>query len=85
LLSNPPLAICNRFELDIPPSLPHHVDAACIEPAAQILTLADIEQFEITTTFDDGFNSRARDSDTAADTQVAEFEEVQGNAAEGRV
>jgi hypothetical protein len=62
--------------------LPHHINAARFEPATQILALTDIEQFEVTTAFDDGFNASARNSDAAADAQVAEFEEVERDAAE---
>jgi hypothetical protein len=80
LLADSPLPIRDRFEFYVPPSLPHHINATSFEPTTQIFALADVEQFKVTTAFDDRFDARARDSDAATDTEITKFEEVQGDA-----
>jgi hypothetical protein len=85
LLPNPPLPIRDRLEPDAAPALPHHFDAARVQPAAQILALADVEELQVPTALDDGFNARARDAHAAAHAEIAQLEQVQRYAAQGRV
>ena len=47
--------------------------------------MADVEEFEVSASFDDGFDAGACDADAAADGKMAELEKVEGDAAEGSV
>jgi hypothetical protein len=44
--------------------------------------LTDVEELQVSATFDYGFDACARHSDTAADAQVAEFEKMERDAAQ---
>jgi hypothetical protein len=72
----PPPAITHTNKIYITSSTPHALHAPGIEPAAQILTLTDVEALEVATALDDGLDARARDAHAAAHRQVAELEKV---------
>lgn len=84
-LRRPPLPIRHDLENHLPPSTPHALGPARIDPPLQILALAHVEELEVATAFDDCFDAGARDAHTPAHREVAQLEEVQRDAAEGGV
>jgi hypothetical protein len=82
LLSHTPPPVGHRFELDPAAALPDHLHAAGFDPPPEVLALADVEDLEVSAAFDDGFDARTRHADAPAHGQVAELEQVQGDAAE---
>lgn len=59
----------------------HHLDATSIKPSAQVLALANVKKFEISTALNNGFDASASHSDATTNAKIAKFEEMQGDAA----
>ncbi|KAL8952545.1 MAG: hypothetical protein Q9183_007381 [Haloplaca sp. 2 TL-2023] len=55
---------------------------APFKPLTQILALTDIKRLEFMAAIDDSFDTDARDTDTASDRQLLQFQEMQSDTAE---
>lgn len=65
--SSPPSPICHCFEFYIAASVSYHFHATGFDPSAEVLALANVEEFQISAAFDDGFDAGAGYTYTATD------------------
>jgi hypothetical protein len=79
-------AFLERLEDDLASKLsPGFLFASSFEPAAQVLTLADIHPLQLATALDDGLHARTSNSHTSAHGKFLELQKVQADGAERRI
>jgi hypothetical protein len=82
-ISPPPIA--NTDKINVPPSTLDTLHTTSFNPSTQVLALANIEAFEISAAFYDGFDTSTGYAHTAPYGKISKFKEVQGYAAKGGV
>lgn len=85
LLPCSPSSIGHSLECYVAPTTPHHLHTTSIEPATQILALTNVEQIKVPAAFHHGFDASSGDANAPTHGEVAQFEEMQGDAAERSV
>lgn len=76
ICAGPPSAIGNHIELGLTPLLSGRLNATGIQPRQQILTLADIEYFEIPTSVDDTLNALTSNSYTPPNGEIFQLQKM---------
>lgn len=78
----PPFSIRNSLKFHVSAAVLYTFHTTCIKPSLQVLTLTNVKHFQLSATFNYGFNTGAGYADASTHRKVLEFEEMERYAAE---